>query len=83
MILFFDYNIVCFLFCIFSQFGFFDDNGTVVELINRDFYKNDLIGLKTLNQKKRLKFVTVPGVDHFMWHINVTICDNYILPYLD
>ena len=66
-----------------SQFGYFDTNETVVEMRDRVEYKNDLIGLKTLDKKKKLVLHTVPGVPHFMWHINETIVDKYILPYLD
>ncbi|KAJ3660756.1 hypothetical protein Zmor_005191 [Zophobas morio] len=66
-----------------SQFGYYGENNTVVNLIDRDIYKNDLIGLKTLDDAGRLKIITVPGVDHFMWHLNISIVDNFILPYLD
>ncbi|CAG9854533.1 unnamed protein product [Phyllotreta striolata] len=66
-----------------SQFGYYDHNGTVVELKDRELYQNDTIGLKTLYEKKKLKLITVPGIDHFMWHLNLSICDNYVLPYLD
>ncbi|KAF5295035.1 hypothetical protein FQR65_LT10588 [Abscondita terminalis] len=66
-----------------SQFGYFDDNATVTNLFNRDIYMKDTIGLKTLNEKGKLKIVTVSGVDHFKWHTNVSVIDNYILPYLD
>lgn len=67
----------------YSQFGYYDQNETVVELMERDIFTNDLIGLKTLYKQKRLKIISVPGVNHFMWHRNVSIVDNYILPYLD
>ncbi|EFA12062.1 Lysosomal thioesterase PPT2 homolog-like Protein [Tribolium castaneum] len=66
-----------------SQFGYFGQNDTVVNLIDRDIYKDDLIGLKTLDKAGKLKIITVPGVNHFMWHLNTSIVDNYILPYLD
>lgn len=66
-----------------SQFGFYDSNGTVKDFKERDIYKDDKIGLKTLYQKKKLKLVTVPGINHFNWHLNMTVVDNYILPYLD
>jgi palmitoyl-protein thioesterase len=66
-----------------SQFGYYGVNNTVVNLIDRDIYKDDLIGLKTLDDAGKLKMITVPGVDHFMWHLNVSIVDNFILPYLD
>lgn len=51
--------------------------------MQRDVYTEDSIGLKTLDQKGKLKIVTAPGINHFMWHLNVSVCDNYILPYLD
>lgn len=66
-----------------SQFGYYDANETVVELKSRDIYEQDLIGLKTLDKKGKLHLVTVPGVNHFMWHINISVVDNAILPYLD
>lgn len=70
-----------FLFC--SQFGYYDQNETVVELMERDVFTKDLIGLKTLYKKGKLKVISVPGVNHFMWHRNMSIVDNFILPYLD
>lgn len=51
--------------------------------MQRDIYTQDLIGLKTLNKEKKLHIITVPGVNHFMWHKNTSIVDNYILPFLD
>ncbi|ENN80889.1 lysosomal thioesterase PPT2 homolog [Dendroctonus ponderosae] len=66
-----------------SQFGYYNSNGTVVDFLERDIYKDDKIGLKTLNQNKKLHIITVPGVNHFQWHINMSIVDNHILPYLD
>jgi len=66
-----------------SQFGYFDSNGTVMNLMERDIFKDDKIGLKTLYEKKKLKIITVPGINHFQWHLNASIIDNYILPYLD
>ena len=66
-----------------SQFGYFDDNETVIDLQERPTYRNDLIGLKTLDKSKKLIMHTVPGVSHFQWHINTSIVDQFILPYLD
>lgn len=51
--------------------------------MERGIYTKDLIGLRTLNRNGKLELITVPGVNHFMWHKNVSIVDNYILPYLD
>ncbi|KAL3283370.1 hypothetical protein HHI36_006518 [Cryptolaemus montrouzieri] len=66
-----------------SQFGFYDDTMTVINLMSRDLYKEDSIGLRTLDESGRLDLITVPGIDHFMWHLNVSIVDNYIIQYLD
>ncbi|KAB0793029.1 hypothetical protein PPYR_08236 [Photinus pyralis] len=66
-----------------SQFGYFNLNETVVKLVDRDIYIEDTIGLRTLDKKGKLILITVPGIDHYMWHINETIVDQYILPYLD
>lgn len=49
----------------------------------QDIYTEDRIGLKTLDDSGRLHVLTVPGVNHFSWHMNVSIVDDYLLPYLD
>lgn len=67
----------------FSQFGYYNINETVVNFTKRNIYKQDLIGLKSLDDKGKLKVITVPGINHYMWHLNVTIMQDYILPYLD
>lgn len=69
--------------CVFSHFGYFDLNETVIDFESQDIYKKDLIGLKTLDKSGRLHVITVPGVDHFMWHLNVSIVDDYLLKFLD
>ncbi|KRT83616.1 hydrolase [Oryctes borbonicus] len=66
-----------------SQFGYYNENVTVINMRDRDIYTNDLIGLKTLDKQKKLDVITVSGIDHFSWHKNVTVVDEYILPYLD
>lgn len=66
-----------------SQFGFYNENLTVVNLISQPIYTEDRIGLKTLHESGRLDLITVPGVNHFMWHLNVSIVNNYIINYLD
>ncbi|GLV45528.1 Palmitoyl-protein Thioesterase 2 [Carabus blaptoides fortunei] len=66
-----------------SQFGYYNQNETIVNVQDRDIYKRDLIGLKTLDKKKKLQFITVPGVNHFQWHLNESVIDNYIITNLD
>lgn len=66
-----------------SHFGYYCDNETVVEMRDRDIYKNDAIGLKTLDKRGKLKIHVVPGIPHFNWHKNASIVDKFLLPYLD
>jgi len=49
----------------------------------RDVYKNDGFGLKTLDESGRIHFITQAGIDHFSWHVNLTVIDNHIIPHLD
>ncbi|CAG4972994.1 unnamed protein product [Colias eurytheme] len=66
-----------------SQFGYYNANETVIEMRGQDIYTLDRIGLRALDTSGRLHVVTVPGVNHFNWHMNVSIVDDYLLPYLD
>ncbi|CAG5048427.1 unnamed protein product [Parnassius apollo] len=66
-----------------SQFGYYSINETVIEMKSQDIYLEDTIGLRTLDESGRLHIVTVPGVNHFNWHMNVSIVDDCLLPYLD
>ncbi|XP_038217465.1 lysosomal thioesterase PPT2 homolog [Zerene cesonia] len=66
-----------------SQFGYYNANETVIEMRGQDIYTSDRIGLRALDRSGRLHVVTVPGVNHFNWHMNVSIVDDYLLPYLD
>ncbi|PZC80263.1 hypothetical protein B5X24_HaOG214962 [Helicoverpa armigera] len=66
-----------------SQFGYYDANETIIEMKSQDIYMEDKIGLRTLDESGRLHVVTVPGVNHFSWHMNISIVDDYLLPYLD
>lgn len=66
-----------------SHFGYYDDNETVINMRDRSIYKDDLIGLKTLDESGRLVLITVPNVPHYEWHKNISIVDDFLLPYLD
>lgn len=66
-----------------SQFGCFDKNESVVDMRNQSFYKNDSFGLRTLDSQGKLELITLSGLDHYDWHTNLTVVDNYIIPYLD
>ncbi|KAK1122198.1 hypothetical protein K0M31_009424 [Melipona bicolor] len=66
-----------------SHFGYYDANQTVIDMRDRSIYKDDLIGLRTLNENERLVLITVSNVTHNEWHKNVSIVDDFLLPYLD
>ncbi|KAF6735333.1 Lysosomal thioesterase PPT2-A [Oryzias melastigma] len=56
-----------------SQFGFYDDNETVVEMQQQDFFWSDSFGLKTLAAREDLIVCTFSGVQHIYWHSNETV----------
>lgn len=66
-----------------SHFGYYDNSSSVIEMRDRTIYKNDAIGLKTLDKQGKLKLITVPGIPHTEWHKNISIVDKFLLPYLD
>lgn len=66
-----------------AQFGFYDENLEVVPLHERSLYLEDAIGLKTLDEQQRLKIITVPGIIHIGWHLNVTLIDQVVIPHFD
>ncbi|XP_067002663.1 lysosomal thioesterase PPT2 homolog isoform X2 [Anabrus simplex] len=66
-----------------SHFGYYNEEEEVIDMRQREFYKNDLIGLKTLDLNGKLTVVELSGVSHFDWHKNSTVLDKYILPFLD
>lgn len=66
-----------------SQFGCFNSNGSVILMRDQLFYKNDSFGLLTMDLQKKIDIVTLSGLDHSDWHTNMSVLDNYIIPYLD
>ena len=63
-----------------AWFGFYDKDGeTLVKMEDMDFYKNDYIGMRRLNEKGNVIFESFPG-DHLQF--NHTQIDNVIIPAL-
>ena len=58
-----------------AWFQFYDNDKNVVDLKNSDFYKNDYIGLKTLDDQNKINFVEIQGN-----HLDFS--DNDILRYM-
>lgn len=59
-----------------------NNEAQVVEMRDRNIYKHDLFGLKTLDDAGKLDIHKLSGIHHFDWHKNLTVIDEYILPYL-
>lgn len=66
----------------FQWFGYYPENNSsyVLDIKQTDLYKDDKIGLKTLKESNRLKFVAVDG-DHLQIPHDVFVND-IIKPYL-
>lgn len=47
-----------------SLFGYLDSKNNLVDMRNTDEYKNDVIGLKTLDQAKKIVEIVVKGQNH-------------------
>ena len=62
-----------------AWFQFFDENKNVVDLVESDFYKQDFIGVKKLNEEKKIEFITIEGN-----HLQFTQDDieKYMIPAL-
>lgn len=65
-----------------SHFGFYDESLTVLPMTSQDFYKDDSFGLRTLNQQGKVKVYEIPGVKHIHWHLNQSVFDCCIEPWL-
>jgi len=65
-----------------GNFGFWDANGTMVNLTDTRIWKEDLIGLRKLDDAGRLHVQSVKGVRHNDWIHNESIIEQYILPWL-
>jgi len=64
-------------------FGFWGPSKTgMVAMENQTLYIEDWIGLRTLDEQKRLHSTAVPGVEHGEWLSRFDLFQNYIAPYL-
>lgn len=66
-----------------SHFGYYNGSDDVIPCRERKIYLEDRIGLRTLDKDGRLKLITVPGVKHYEWHLNIDVVDEVVLPHLD
>ncbi|GLH02307.1 Lysosomal thioesterase PPT2 homolog [Gryllus bimaculatus] len=66
-----------------SHFGYYNEKEEVIDMRQRETYKEDLCGLKTLDLNGKLTLVELSGVSHLHWHTNATVLEKFILPFLD
>jgi palmitoyl-protein thioesterase len=55
----------------------------IVPMRDRDVYKNDLFGLKTLDLGNRIKKHIIPGYTHNDFPSNKQLFERYVLQYLN
>ena len=65
-----------------SQFGFYDSSLAVRPMQEQEWYKNDAFGLRTLDESGAVVTFTFPGLKHNDWHLNNTVFEKCILPWL-
>ncbi|XP_046562081.1 lysosomal thioesterase PPT2-A-like isoform X2 [Haliotis rubra] len=65
-----------------GHFGMFNSSEAVLPMEDQRWYKEDSFGLRTLNVRKAIKMLTFSGVHHTKWHVNMTIYENGIKPFL-
>ncbi|CAJ1062840.1 lysosomal thioesterase PPT2-like isoform X3 [Xyrichtys novacula] len=65
-----------------SLFGFYDEEENVVEMKDQNFYKEDLFGLKTLDDRGDISTCVHSGVYHTRWTYNRTVFNDCIEKWL-
>ncbi|KAJ0000544.1 hypothetical protein NQD34_012386 [Periophthalmus magnuspinnatus] len=65
-----------------SHFGFFDNNESLIEMKNQEYYRSDVFGLKTLDFRGDVSMCVQSGVAHVQWHSDSTVFTNCIQDWL-
>ena len=63
-------------------FGFFNEQGQIVDMKNQIIYQQDYIGLLTLDRQGKLIQNVAPNVQHQEWVTDPQVFSQYILPWL-
>ncbi|XP_024114269.2 lysosomal thioesterase PPT2-B [Oryzias melastigma] len=66
-----------------SQFGFYNNNETIIEMRKQMFYRKNTFGLKTLDTRGDLIMCTRSGVKHTEWHSNKKVFKKCIQKWFD
>ena len=64
-----------------GAWGFWDGNGSMLNITEHPFYVNDTFGLRSLDESGRLELTVVPGVKHADWTGNESIIRKFVLPH--
>jgi len=70
------------VFYVSSHFWCYNSKEQLDPMENREIFKQDSFGLQSLSKANKIFVHTVPGVHHHQWHQNISVIDQYILPYL-
>lgn len=66
-----------------AQFGFYNQNETVLPMRHQEIYQKDTFGLRTLDRRQAVVTCTFSGVRHLHWPENRTVFEKCIAPFLD
>jgi palmitoyl-protein thioesterase len=65
-----------------SHFGFYGENGSVVEFQHQPVFTEDTFGLRTLYEAGNVTICTCPGVQHVEWPRSLEVFEKCIKPWL-
>merc|ERR1719232_422284 len=68
------------LFGYYNHRGYTSDDSNILDMTETRFYKEDLFGLKTMDQDKKIQRHKVDNVTHEEFHFHETIMDSFVLP---
>jgi len=62
--------------------GFWDGKGNMLAMNETRLYRDDLIGLRTMDERKDLHVQAVKGIHHMQWMENAQLIQSLVLPWL-
>jgi len=65
-----------------SQFAVYNETEDVVNMEDREEFKSDSFGLKSLWDEGKLTKITVGGISHLNWTRNDSFISEYLVPLL-
>ena len=65
-----------------AQYSFWDSKLEVIPMKELNYYKEDLFGLRTLDEQGKLTFCTQSGIHHTSWPRTKSVYDKCIKPHI-